>query len=603
MSTIAKGLPAPSPLRVGLPALFIAPLLLLSFLPRIATMPILHASFLGAAAGLAAWYLLLFARARVDGRGFSFDFLAVKSHYVQAMVQGSVYVYWSTAWPWVLGQVPLILAQIVYAYAFDMLLSWTRGRPWRLGFGSIPIILSSNFFLCFKDDWFYLQFAMISVGMIGKEYLRWQKDGRSAHIFNPSALGLFIFSVALVVSGKTDISWAQQIAVELGRPEHMYLYIFAVGLVVQYFFHVTLVTLSAAAALFVLNTVYTQLTGIYWFLDASIPIAVFLGLHLLITDPATSPRTNLGRIIFGALYGASVFGLYALLEWAGAPRFYDKLLCVPVLNLTVKALDHFGRESRLTRLAPFAKIGQLNANRQNLFHMGLWIALFAWMYGTHFVGEKHPGRSIGFWEQACAAKRHNACLELFQLQHDDCGAGDVRACMRAGSAAAEGTANVGEPLGAVHEFARACDLGYPPGCERLVESLDGRHTQLLEEACRGGSAQDCYILGSVHLMGLGVAQDRAAAFRHFRRSCELGYAQGCGIEGDAWRFGVGTPKDARAAALAYEKACARSHALSCMSLADMLATGNGVPRDTQRAKELRRQACRLDLAAACDASS
>ena len=51
--------------------------------------------------------------------------------------------------------------------------------------------------------------------------------------------------------------------------------------------------------------------GTYLFIDSYIPIAVFLGMHLLFTDPSTSPRTELGRLIFGAIYGLSVIVLYA----------------------------------------------------------------------------------------------------------------------------------------------------------------------------------------------------------------------------------------------------------------------------------------------------
>lgn len=53
-------------------------------------------------------------------------------------------------------------------------------------------------------------------------------------------------------------------------------------------------------------------------------------MHLLFTDPSTSPRTELGRIIFGALYGLSTVALYVLLGKAGLPTFYDKLLQVPI---------------------------------------------------------------------------------------------------------------------------------------------------------------------------------------------------------------------------------------------------------------------------------
>src|SRR6185369_2062153 len=106
---------------------------------------------------------------------------------------------------------------------------------------------------------------------------------------------------------------------QAGRPPHIYLEIFAVGLVVQALFSVTLVTLSAAAALFILSLAYTGATGLYYFVDSNIPIAVFLGLHLLVTDPATSPRRNFGKLLFGAMYGALVWALYSGLDWMGAP--------------------------------------------------------------------------------------------------------------------------------------------------------------------------------------------------------------------------------------------------------------------------------------------
>jgi Na+-translocating ferredoxin:NAD+ oxidoreductase RnfD subunit len=81
---------------------------------------------------------------------------------------------------------------------------------------------------------------------------------------------------------------------------------------------------------------YNAATGIYFFYDSYIPIAVFLGMHLLFTDPSTSPRTELGRLIFGVLYGASTIVLYQLLGTMGLPTYFDKLLQVPVLNLSIR---------------------------------------------------------------------------------------------------------------------------------------------------------------------------------------------------------------------------------------------------------------------------
>ena len=99
----------------------------------------------------------------------------------------------------------------------------------------------------------------------------------------------------------------------------------------------------AAISLFVLSTLYSAFAGVPYFLDSEIPAAVFLGLHLLVTDPSTSPRTALGKLIFGVFYGCGVFLLYTLLGALGAPTFYDKLLCVPILNLSVIAIDKIVR--------------------------------------------------------------------------------------------------------------------------------------------------------------------------------------------------------------------------------------------------------------------
>ena len=76
---------------------------------------------------------------------------------------------------------------------------------------------------------------------------------------------------------------------------------------------ITLITGSAAAVLFGLSALYAALTGVPYFLDSEIPAAVFLGLHLLITDPSTSPRTSLGKTLFGVLYG---FGCSAFMPYS-----------------------------------------------------------------------------------------------------------------------------------------------------------------------------------------------------------------------------------------------------------------------------------------------
>ena len=89
-------------------------------------------------------------------------------------------------------------------------------------------------------------------------------------------------------------------------------------------------------------------------------------MHLLFTDPSTSPRTELGRIIFGVLYGLSTDRLYALLGASALPTFYDKLLPVPMLNLLIKLIDRAARSSVLQPFDPAALGRRWLPRRRNL---------------------------------------------------------------------------------------------------------------------------------------------------------------------------------------------------------------------------------------------
>ncbi|MEO2159094.1 MAG: hypothetical protein ABGX31_07125, partial [bacterium] len=229
-----------------LPLLLTGALIGLVAVPRVTENLILIQSFLGAAFLLLVWQLWLFIHVKRAAIIPSFKIEVRSQHYIQALVQSSVFVYWGWYWPPVYGMLWIMLGQLLFAYGFDILLSWSRQKNYVLGFGPFPIILSTNLFLWFKDDWFYLQFLMIAVGFLGKEFVRWNRGGKKVHIFNPSAFSLGLFSLVLLATGATDISWGQQIASTLSLAPNIYLFLFSVGLVVMYFFSITLVAGSAA---------------------------------------------------------------------------------------------------------------------------------------------------------------------------------------------------------------------------------------------------------------------------------------------------------------------------------------------------------------------
>jgi hypothetical protein len=412
---------------LALPIVFAAGLAAFALYEPVRRQPGLWWSILGSAGVLAGWTAILFVPAR-RGRTLTVEIVPRAQHYVQACAHASILLYWGWYWPPVYDYAYLIVAQLLFAYAFDMLLGWSRRDTYTLGFGPFPIILSTNLFLWFREEWFSLQFLMIAVGFAAKECIRWTKDGRRTHIFNPSSFSLTVFSLALLATGMTGITWGQDIAITQFYPPHMYLFLFLVALPGQLLFGVATMTISAVATTYLFGLIYFGLTGTYFFFDSYIPIAVFLGMHLLFTDPSTAPRTELGRILFGAMYALSTIVLYDLLGRAGLPTFYDKLLQVPLMNLTIQRIDRAVRGGWLQRFDPASIARSLAPRRRNLAYVSLWAIVFAALSAAQGVGDWHRGQWAPFWQEACAAGRPGACTYLAQLYSTLCGAGSQWSC-------------------------------------------------------------------------------------------------------------------------------------------------------------------------------
>ena len=450
-------------MALTLPLAFTFALASLAFLAPVRQNTNVLWAFLGAAAVLFVWQAALWSR----GRTLTLEVVPKKQHYVQACAQAAVLLYWGWYWPQVYASLHLILAQLLFAYAFDMLLVWSRRHTYTLGFAPFPVVFSINLFLWFKPDWFYLQFVMVALGLAAKELIRWNKDGRRVHIFNPSSFPLAVFSLILLATGRSDITWGQDIASTQFYPPHMYLMLFLICLPGQFFFGVTSMTMSAVLAAYGFGRLYFAATGIYFFYDSYIPIAVFLGMHLLFTDPSTSPRTELGRIVYGALYGLSTVVLYWLLGSAGMPTFYDKLLPVPLLNLSIKWLDRgaLGRS-----LAP---------HQRRLAYMSIWAVVFTVMSATQAVGDSHPGQWLPFWRQACQDGRAYACPYLADMESSFCHRGSGWACNEAGllhialSRSGEDLRRL-DPAGAAEPLRRGCGLGFAAACQNLRTLTTGQ---------------------------------------------------------------------------------------------------------------------------------
>ena len=417
----------------------------------------------GIAAFLASWCAILLTRRRP----LSIDVEIRKQHWVQACAQTAVRVYWGLYWPEVFAATPLLVAQVVFAYAFDLLLSWTRRGHYTLGFGPLPVVFSINLFLWFKPEWAAWQFAIVAVGFLAKEFLRWERDGRMAHIFNPSSFPLGIASLVLLATGTTGTTWGPEIATTQFFPPQMYLLLFLSGLPGQMLFGVASMTLSAVLSTYLFGLAYFAATGIYFFYDSYIPIAVFLGMHLLFTDPSTAPRTEAGRIVFGCIYGLSTVALYQVLGTLGLPMFYDKLLQVPLMNLMVRAIDRGVDRWTPSRVLPGPA------------YAGLWAIVFAAMSAAGGVGDSHPGQWLPFWRQACADQRAYACPYYADMTLTVCHQGSPWACNEAGLmhlrlARSGEDSRRADDAGAAEPFEKGCELGLDEACSNLRALASGQ---------------------------------------------------------------------------------------------------------------------------------
>lgn len=298
---------------------------------------------------LLIWQLVLFSTLPQPNRNLRVESNIRTPHYIQLGLQSCLYCYWGLYWSEVWPQLPLIFAQVLFAYAFEMLLSWSRHRVWKVGFGQIPIVLSINLFLWFRDPYFILQYALIALMLVGKEFVTWNWNGRQRHIFNPSAGALAVVSVILLATHQVGLSRGVDIVGSFELPPNFLEVIFLVGLVVQLLFRTTWVTFGAVAALELLHRLGILLLGAP-FGPTAIDPAVFLGTTLLVTDPATTPTTRMGKLLFGLTFGTGVFLACIGLRLMHQPGVFDKILVVPIVNLLAPWFDQVAQ-----RLVPTGK--------------------------------------------------------------------------------------------------------------------------------------------------------------------------------------------------------------------------------------------------------
>jgi hypothetical protein len=169
------------------------------------------------------------------------------------------------------------------------------------------------------------------------------------------------------------------------------------------------------------------------------------------------------------------------------PGFYDKLLQVPLLNLSVKLLDTLApalqvRSPLLQRIDPatwrLPRRSREAAKAGHLAYIGVWAVAFVAMSASGYLGDRHPGQWLPFWQQACAANAPSACEDLYFLEDGYCEDGSGWACNELGILLTERYDNRGR---AAMVFERACRLGFSAGC--------GNQSVITQGEASAGTAQ------------------------------------------------------------------------------------------------------------------
>jgi hypothetical protein len=228
------------------------------------------------------------------------------------------------------------------------------------------------------------------------------------------------------------MTWGIQVAQTEFYPPQMYLAIFLIGMPGQYLFGVTPMTMAAIVTTFLCSAVYYAATGIFFFSDSHVPIAVFLGMTLLFTDPATSPRTEVGRVLYGVLYGLTTV---VLLRPAAALR-HARLLRQAAAGAAAEPVGEAARSGGAGSAAVAGAAAALPG-----LHERVGGGVRRHERVRVYLGDHHPGQYLPFWQQACAANTRTACEDLYFQEDGYCEDGSAWACNEVGILLAEHYAN------------------------------------------------------------------------------------------------------------------------------------------------------------------
>jgi hypothetical protein len=301
-------------------------------------------------------------------------------HIIPAAIQATIFTYWWIYWPGAGAQIATFPPEILLAYGVDGILAALTGKEWKIGFGPLPIVLSTNLFTAPAP---LTALVIITTALGTRAFI--QRNGK--HVLNPSAAGLAVGLLLTVVL--PHYFQAGGVFPRLTIPPNMCELILILALIPQSRFRIALATVGTACGALLAGHFAPEVHGI------AMP-GILIMMVLFVTDPATIPKTPVGLFAYGLFIGLGmgVISVASRLFGVGDDRLI-KVLPVPFGNALVPVFDSLGAAAaqrwRLTLLQP----------KWNLLHIAVWWAIAVpqllqekprqfdaathWTYGTPLI--------------------------------------------------------------------------------------------------------------------------------------------------------------------------------------------------------------------------
>ncbi|MBV72336.1 MAG: hypothetical protein CMH52_13510 [Myxococcales bacterium] len=508
---------------------------------------------------------------------------------VRALSLGILSIYWVNTQSLSRDEVLLLLLQIPFAYLVAMGTQWRQREDYRLDLMPLLTVLTLNLFVCLTDIWWSLQLLTLAVAVLGQTAVGRTIDGSHAR-YNVLGLVLAGLSGILILSVGMDAIRESTFARSSQPNDFVLESIFAVGLLTYRIRPVLLTAIGALSSILLVELTWRLLSGGGIFLDAPVPLPVWLGIFILLPDERSGPKTRAGEIKYGLLFGLLVTCIYAALwsygdlPWGQQLTYFACFLTVPFLGLLVSILDKAADEKRASKTQSYEQTPKMA-----VLSFLVLAGLFSVLRGPL---NPDPTAHLLSLKTACESKTR-ACGQFVAKWN--------QVCRDSSALSAQEHCTQSAPM--VHRS--GCDYGLQEECAALGFSMLAsteiktrqRGDDLILTACKSGLISAC----NMRAAGLLERNPGAVDLRRqlSRIACDRGNREGCERLGMVMYQTAKTPTQYKQASEKLYFACQAQRSLACYTLADMLLIGQFGKTSPSRARILFDSACRRGYAKAC----